>query len=125
MLSPDVLLIINDRRLRSLTLAQLSEEGYEVSAVPRLRHGLALLQSGTRPRVIVLDLVKMEEPDRVVASLSAKAGVPILTAVGAVERERAERLGLTIVLNRPFTIGQLASRIHDLIGPPASAGSSH
>jgi DNA-binding response OmpR family regulator len=116
----DLLLIVPDRRLRSLLLAQLGEEGYGVAAVPTVRHGRLLLHHGLRPGLVVLDLVALGEPDEAILRLREEAQAPLLALGGAVEQERARRLGLE-VLSRPFTIAQLVARIRGQIWPDASA----
>ncbi|MDR5708782.1 MAG: hypothetical protein QN172_08890 [Armatimonadota bacterium] len=116
----DLLLIVPDRRLRSLLMAQLGEEGYRVAAVPAVRHGRLLLHQGLRPRLVVLDLVALPEPDEAILRLREEAQAPLLALGGAVERERAGRLGLEL-LSRPFTVAQLVARIRAWIPPQASA----
>ncbi|MCS7171924.1 MAG: hypothetical protein N0A24_00670 [Armatimonadetes bacterium] len=115
----DLLLIVPDRRLRSLLLAQLGEEGYGVAAVPTVRHGRLLLREGLRPRLVVLDLTALQEPDETILRLKEEAQAPILALGGAVERAQAGRLGLEM-LPRPFTVAQLIARIRARFPPQAS-----
>jgi DNA-binding response OmpR family regulator len=117
---PDVLLIIPDRRLRAFILAQLTEEGYRVVAVPTVRHGRFLLQRGEAPRLVVLDLAGLKEPDEAVIQLLSGIQARVLAAVGILERERAQRLGIGETIVRPFTIARLVEHIRALIGPPGS-----
>ncbi|MDR5694732.1 MAG: hypothetical protein QN198_03155 [Armatimonadota bacterium] len=116
---PDILLIIPDRRLRAFILAELVEEGYEVVAVPTVRHGRFLLHRGEKPGLIILDLGSIKEPDTAIEQLRAAVQAPILAAIGMVDQERARRLGLDETITRPFTIAQLVARVRELIGPPA------
>lgn len=119
---PDILLLIPDRRLRAFILAQLTEEGYRVVAVPTVRHGRFLLRRGEEPRLIVLDLTGLKEPDEAIKQLLSETGARVLAAIGVLERERAQRLGLRETIARPFTIAQLVARVGALIGPPSSVG---
>lgn len=118
---PDVLLIIPDRRLRAFILAQLTEEGYRVVAVPTVRHGRLFLVREGKPRLVVLDLASVKEPDAAIMQLQADAQAPVLAAVGILDQERARSLGLDETITRPFTIAQLVARVRALIGPPGSA----
>ncbi len=112
----DLLLVVPDRRVRSFLLAQLQEEGYTVAAVPTVRHGRHLLWEGVRPRLLVIDLVGLGEPDEDLLQLREDAGVSVLALGGAVERTRAQQLGFE-VLSRPFTVAQLVAHIRTRIGP--------
>ncbi len=116
----ELLLIVPDRRLRSFLLAQIAEEGYTVAAVPTVEHGRLLLREGVGPRLVVVDLMGLEEPDEALRRLREEAGKPVLALGGAVERERAHRLGLEMLV-RPFTIAQLVARIRAWAGPAASS----
>lgn len=114
----DLLLVVPDRRLRAFLLAQLQEEGYRVVAVPTVRHARLVLWQGISPRLVVLDLADLREPDEALQRLLAEASAPVLAAAGAVDRERAQRLGVTEVIARPFTVAQLVARVRALAGPP-------
>ncbi len=114
----DVLLVLSDTRLRAFALAQLQEEGYQVVAVPDVRHARRLLSRGWTPRLVVADL--SEVPEEEVREL-VRGGVAVLGVGGQLEREQAVRLGVPF-LARPFTVGQLAGQVRRLLGTPSGGG---
>lgn len=115
----EVLLVLADTRLRAFALAQLQEEGYQVVAVPGFQHARRLLARGLRPRLVVADL--QDVPEAELQGL-VRAGVEVLAVVGQLERERAARSGVRVLV-RPFTVGRLVDCVRSLAGPPSGGGS--
>jgi DNA-binding NtrC family response regulator len=101
-----------DWQSRALTLAELQEAGYEVTAVPGLRYALAALaHHRLAPALILLDVHGDDDatPERVGDLRALAPGVPLVLVVGAFEQEVWEPLRnhVAVLLRRPVTVGAL------------------
>lgn len=120
---PDVLLIEDAWRFRALIKAQLMELGFEVLRLPALEAGVKLLSAldRARPRLVVVDTVGQSEVLRLLPQLRAVAGdIPIVLCTGPYDEETLdfEPEDWAAVLVRPFTIGDLADTVIDILRRP-------
>jgi DNA-binding NtrC family response regulator len=118
-----VLLIAADWQSRALALAELQEAGYDVTALPGLRHALAALAAPARraawPALIILDVRAGEDaaPGRVEDLVALAAGVPLILVVGAFDRAAWEplRARVAALLVRPVTVGALVDTVRRVL----------
>jgi two-component system phosphate regulon response regulator OmpR len=114
-----VLVIDDDVRLRDLLTRYLSEQGFDVSALPDAR-GLDRKLQRDPPRLLVLDLMLPGEDGLAVCRRLRGAGetVPIimLTAKGEdVDRIVGLEMGADDYLPKPFNPRELVARIHAVL----------
>jgi len=102
----DTILIVDDDRqmLEALRLL-LETEGYEVASASDGREALAMLVSGLRPCVIIMDLsmpvmnaiefrrAQLDQPDT--------AGIPFIAYSGVLDVRRAHELRATAYVEKP------------------------
>lgn len=117
-----MLLVATDWQSRALTLAELQEAGYEVTALPGLRYALAALaHHRLAPALILLDVHADDEatPERVEELLALAPGVPLVLVVGAFGQEAWEPLRdrLAGLLHRPVTVGALVEAVTSALAP--------
>jgi CheY-like chemotaxis protein len=130
-----VLLAEDDKELRELIALSLRNDGFEVIEVG---DGLALLD---RVGNSLLDMLELEAIDLIVSDvrmpgwsgLEVLAGlnsagchtpVVLITAFGDPEVHAAgKRLGAAAVLNKPFSLNELASLAARLLDPKSPAGN--
>lgn len=114
-MQPKVLLAGGDFRPRALILAQLQEEGYEVTATETWEEAELLLRKrAVRPDAVVFDVEGEGQPDAALATLGrlvAPARAVILTSSSGVAAEDAARLGFERVLARPYSVGEVAKAV--------------
>jgi hypothetical protein len=118
---PVLWLIDADHWPRALLRAELIERGYDAIGFESVDDAIVRLAADRprRPRLVVLDLAGQPVTPGVVALLSA-GGVPVLGIAGAVEATAArETLGLTRVLRRPLSLGEIADAVDRTLGRPA------
>jgi len=112
---PKVLLAGGDFRPRALILAQLQEEGYEVTATETWEEAELLLRKrAVRPDAVVFDVEGEGQPEAALATLArlvAPARGVILTSSSGVAAEDAARLGFERVLARPYSVGEVAKAV--------------
>src|SRR2546427_3566040 len=129
-LSPKILVIDDDPRLRDLLVRYLAERGLQVQALPDARELDKRLQRGP-PHLLVLDLMLPGEDGLGVCRRLRGAGesVPIimLTAKGEdVDRIVGLEMGADDYLAKPFNPRELVARIHAVLrrhGERASFGA--
>lgn len=119
--APDVLLIEDAWRFRALIKAQLMEMGFEVLRLPTLEAGVKLLSvlDLARPRLIVADTVRQKDTADLLPQLRAVAeDTPIILCSGPYDQEmlHAAPDDWDVVLVRPFTIGDLAETVVEILG---------
>jgi DNA-binding response OmpR family regulator len=108
-----VVLLGADWKARALVRAQLIEEGFDVVATntwPMMRR---YLRPGIKPRLAVMDLKGLEEPERVLGDLAVlmkPERVLVLTAAATVSPSEVSRLGFH-VLRRPLTIAAIVAAV--------------
>lgn len=114
--SLDIVLLAPEWQPRALLRAQLIEEGYEVLATDAWPAARRYLRPGIKPRLVVVDLRGLPEPDRVLEDLSVvmkPERVFVLTALGTVDRQRIERLGFHVIV-RPTSIRDIVKALNDV-----------
>jgi len=115
----DIVLLVTEWRPRALLRAQLIEEGFEVLAVDSWAAARPHFRLGSKPRLVIVDLQELPEPERVLAELSVLMTPPrvlILSAAATVEPDDVARLGFRR-LTRPVSIENIVAAateaIHD------------
>jgi DNA-binding response OmpR family regulator len=107
-LRPQLLLVLQNRALRSLIGAELLEEGYGVRGLETLEEALSLMGSDRiRPALVILDT--LEQPLTLASLDSLPADLPLLVLTGPLDPGGpllADR-PLTRLLRKPFTIREL------------------
>src|SRR6058998_3950858 len=116
---PKILVIDDDRRLRDLLVRYLTEQGFQVQALPDARELDKKLQRDP-PHLVVLDLMLPGEDGLTVCRRLRGAGetVPIimLTAKGEdVDRIIGLEMGADDYLPKPFNPRELVARIHAVL----------
>lgn len=109
-----VLVVEDDREIRSLMQSSLSVEGFEVQTAVTLSEAMALLQHSP-PDVIVLDL-GLPDGDglQLVQAVRQQRSVPII--VVSARHQEAQKIALLDAgaddyLTKPFNVGELLARI--------------
>src|SRR6202521_5564336 len=113
--NPKILVIDDDARLRDLLVRYLTEQGFQVQAIPDVRELDKKLQRDP-PHLLVLDLMLPGEDGLAICRRLRAAGetVPIimLTAKGEdVDRIVGLELGADDYLPKPFNPRELVARI--------------
>jgi CheY-like chemotaxis protein len=115
-----VLLAGGDFRPRALILAQLQEEGYDVTATETWDEAELLLRKGAvRPDAVVFDVEGEGQPEAALTTLArlvAPARAVILTSSSGVPAADVGRLGFELVLARPYSVGDVASAVGAALG---------
>jgi len=112
---PDVVFLATEWQPRALIRAQLIEEGFEVISAntwPLMRRHL---RPGVKPRLALLDLQGLPDPDGVLRDLRvlmAPERVLVLTAIGTTPPLNIERMGFH-ALERPMSIEQVVRAAAD------------
>jgi len=125
---PDVLVVDDDAEIRESLVEVLEERGYHAVAAANGQQALATLHGGTRPAVILLDMMMpvMDGPTfraclRREPELAA-IPVVVISAHQDVE-ENARRLGATAALSKPISFRELLEMMKRFCtgAPPAPA----
>jgi len=109
-----VLVVEDDREIRTLVQSALTVEGFEVQTAVTLSEAMALLQHSP-PDVIVLDLGLPDgEGLQLVPEVRRNSGVPIV--VVSARHQEAQKIevldaGADDYLTKPFSVGELLARI--------------
>lgn len=113
-----ILLAGGSWRPRALILAQLQEEGYDVTAVETWDEAeLLLLKRAIDPAFVVLDV---EGESHVPASLETlkrlvdPARVLVLTSASVIPADSVRSLGFQYVLARPYSVGDVVKVVGEL-----------
>ena len=111
-----ILLIAADRRTRSLTLAQLEAQGFDVTAEPGLRAAArAVSLRRLAPPLVLIDTSGDEHatPENVAALLDATPSAKAIVLAGTHGLSAWEPLRprLAALLHRPITIGQIVEAV--------------
>jgi two-component system, OmpR family, KDP operon response regulator KdpE len=109
-----VLLVEDDREMRSMMQSSLGVEGFEVQTAVSLSEATALLRNAP-PDVVVLDL-GLPDGDglELVLQVRKQASLPIL--IVSARHQEAEKIklldaGADDYLTKPFSVGELLARI--------------
>jgi len=118
---PDVLLIEDAWRFRAAIKAQLVEMGYTVLRLSTMEAGVKLLAVLHRalPRLVVVDTVGQTNPGGMLPQLRAVAeDIPMILCTGPFDREMLHFNpdDWAAILVRPFSIGDLVSRVIEFLG---------
>lgn len=109
-----VLVVEDDREIRSLIQSALVVEGFEVQTAVSVSEAAALLQHST-PDVVLLDLGLPDgDGSELVAQVRRQRSLPIL--VISARHQEAEKVklldaGADDYLTKPFSVGELLARI--------------
>jgi hypothetical protein len=109
----DIVLLGTKWQTRALLRAQLIEEGFEVLATDTWPMMRQYLGPGEKPRLAIVDLQGLPDPERVLNDLSILMKpdrVLVLTAMDTVAPDAIERLGFR-VLKRPVSIGDVVTAV--------------
>jgi two-component system, OmpR family, KDP operon response regulator KdpE len=113
-MSPRVLVVEDDREIRTLMQSSLSVEGFDVQTAVSLSEADALLQHNP-PDVIVLDLGSPDgDAAQLVHEVRKRLKLPII--VVSARHQEAQRIrlldaGADDYLTKPFSVGDLLARI--------------
>lgn len=118
-MTPRVLLVEDDRELRSTLQAALSVEGYTLLTAASLSEGLALLRHANRPGngidLVLLDLGLPDgDGETLLAELRRRRGIPVLVISAREAEGQKVRLldaGADDYLVKPFGIAELLARM--------------
>jgi AmiR/NasT family two-component response regulator len=124
-MKPVIWIIDNQQWPRAYLRAELIERGFEAVGFIELAHALAALHHPyyTKPCLIVLELRGLSHKHDELHAL-AQIAIPIIALGGAVElnAEWAKQFEWAAVLQRPFTIGNVADLVEELVGGVISNG---
>jgi hypothetical protein len=111
-----VWLIDPDHWPRALLRAELIERGLDAVGFRSIDEAILRLavEQQRRPRLVLVNLTGQELTAAAVALLSS-GGVPVVGVAGAQDTS-GERLGLTEVLRRPLSLGEIADAVERLLG---------
>jgi len=106
-----VLLAGGEWRPRALVLAQLVEEGYDVTAVEMWDEAELLLRKRpVKPAVVVFDLEGEPQPEAALSTLmklADPARVLVLSTSGTLSADAVRARGFAHVLARPYSVGDV------------------
>lgn len=105
-------------RPRALLLAQLQEDGYDVTAVETWDEAELLLRKrAVAPAVVVFDLEEEEQPEAALATLARlvdPSRVLVLTAASTFPSAEVRSHGFAHVLARPYSVGDEVAAVGHL-----------
>jgi hypothetical protein len=114
---PDIVMLGADWKPRALLRAQLIEEGFEVIATDTWAMMRRHLRPGVKPRLAVVDLQDLDEPERVLRDLSVLMKpdrVLVVAATATVSPSEISRLGVHVV-RRPVTIAAIVRAVAEIL----------
>ncbi len=110
-----ILLAGGEWRPRALVLAQLEEEGYDVTAVDTWDEAELLLRKrAIAPAVVIFDLEGETQSDAALSTLARltdPARVLVLTASSTYDPGKARVRGFGHVLSRPYSVGDVVNAV--------------
>ena len=113
---PVVWVIDSDQWPRALLRAELIERGYDAIGFTSVAEAITrlALDRRRRPRLVLVALAGQELTRTGVALLSA-GGVPVIGVAGEVQVASApEHLGLTALIRRPVSLGEIAEAVEQV-----------
>ena len=122
-----LLLVEDDDSVRTLAARALARDGHEVHEAGDGAQGLAAIQAAGGGFDLVVSDIRMPELDGIEMAKAAAAAYPalrIMLVTGyADQRERAEELdGIILdVVQKPFTLAEIRSRVERVLALGASA----
>jgi FixJ family two-component response regulator len=119
---PVVLVIEEDEQIRESLSDMLTERGYAAVAVGTAKRGLALLEQGFRPRVILLDPYTPNGAGKFKSDLGANpalVGTPVIVGPGGIRRDPQMRVTLPREhhLRPPLDVHALVELVHTYCRP--------
>jgi len=114
---PDIVLLATEWQPRALLRAQLIEEGFEVVATDTWTAARRSLRPGSKPLLVIVDLLGLAEPDRVLGDLRVlmkSERVLVLAAAGTVLPDAIAPLGFHVI-RRPVQIGDIAGEVTRIV----------
>jgi len=111
--APDVVLLGTEWKARALLRAQLIEEGFDVVATNTWAMMRRHLRPGIKPRLAVVDVKGLDEPERVLRDLAVLMRpdrVLVVTAAATISPSEIAALGFH-VLSRPLTIAAIVGAV--------------
>ena len=122
-----LLLVEDDDSVRTLAARALARDGHDVHEAGDGAQGLAAIQATAGGFDLVVSDIRMPELDGIEMAKAAAAAYPalrIMLVTGyADQRERAEELdGIILdVVQKPFTLAEIRSRVERVLALGASA----
>jgi hypothetical protein len=117
-MKPIIWIIDNQQWPRAYLRAELIERGFEAVGFIELAHALAAFHHpySAKPGLIVLELQGLSHKHDELDAL-AQIAIPIIALGGAVElnAEWVKQFKWAAVLQRPFTIGNVADVVEDFV----------
>jgi DNA-binding NtrC family response regulator len=116
---PVVWVIDSDQWPRALLRAELIERGYDAIGFTSVAEAITRLAiaRNRRPRLVLVALSGQALTRTGVALLSA-GGVPVIGIAGTVQVASApDGLGLTALISRPVSLGEIAETVERQIAP--------
>jgi CheY-like chemotaxis protein len=114
-----ILLAGGDWRPRALVLAQLVEEGYDVTVVETWDEAELLLRKrAVQPAAVVFDLEGEPHPEAALATLGrlvAPDRAVILTSASALPAAAVRSTGFEHVLARPYSVGDVVQEVSEVL----------
>jgi hypothetical protein len=114
---PDVALVGPEWPSRALLRAQLVEDGYSVVATDTWPIPRQYLRRGMKPRLVVVDLHGLPDPDTVLDELGVVLAPDrglVVTALGSLEADQVRHRGFHVV-PRPTTVGEIVAAVARLL----------
>lgn len=117
---PRLLVIEDDRDAAELLERYLGKDGYTVDIAASGEEGLELIETGSPPALILLDVRLAGDVDGWEVLMRLKdaahtAGIPVLVCTAYGGRENAAVLGAADFLSKPFTARQLRETVGRLL----------
>ncbi|SRR5712692_7632446 len=120
----DIVLLSAEWPARALLRAELLEAGFEVVAADAWPAARRHLGTGSKPRLVIVDLRGLPDSDAVLHDLRVlmKSNVLVVRGAGSPPPHDLERLGFTSV-SRPTSIGAIVAAARRMLGIPAGSAS--
>jgi CheY-like chemotaxis protein len=122
-MSPEILVVDDERAIRILVRAVLERAGYRVTEAPDAEAAIEALQDRLlEPRLMLTDIVM---PGMNGLALAAQAhqlrpSLPVMFMTGFAEEYQAELCG-SVCIRKPFKATELLAAVQDVIGLPGRA----
>lgn len=117
-LKPVVWIVDSKQWPRACLRAELLDRGLEAIGFPTPARAIAAFhfRMYEAPRLIILDLFELEGTDEDILVLS-KLGIPIMILGGAAQlnKEIAKKGTWAAMMRRPYTIGNIADKVEQLL----------
>ena len=126
---PPILLVEDDESFSSVLARQLRAKGYDVEVASSAEEAAALLRTGLRPALVVLDINLPGDTgwDLLRLPVMKDAGSPLVIVASAitVSPRRLAEFSVAGYLPKPFPIETLLDTVARLVSGYSTAGASH